>query len=331
MENSNLTIVMYHYIRDLKNSRYPGIKGLDIGLFREQLDYLKKFYNFVTVEQVIAAFNKEDNLPSKAVLLTFDDAYSDHFTYVFPLLEKNKIKGAFYPPVKAITEHTVLDVNKIHFILASTQDDKVNNLLKKIHIILNKYRKEFNLDSFDNYFKKLALVDRFDSKEVVFIKRLLQVELEERARNLITDELFKEIVGIEEGAFSRELYMTIDQIKCMVDLGMHIGSHGYDHYWLGALSKEKQRYEIEKSIDFIKFVGADVNFWSICYPYGNYNEDTISLLKEYNCKLGLTTKVDLASSINCSGDEIYKMPRIDTNDLPKQAIAQPNEWFFKSI
>ena len=31
---SNLTIVMYHYVRDLKNTRYPGIKGLDIDLFK---------------------------------------------------------------------------------------------------------------------------------------------------------------------------------------------------------------------------------------------------------------------------------------------------------
>ena len=35
---NNLTIVMYHYVRDLKNSRYPDIKGLDVSLFKEQID-----------------------------------------------------------------------------------------------------------------------------------------------------------------------------------------------------------------------------------------------------------------------------------------------------
>jgi hypothetical protein len=35
----NLYIVMYHYVRDLKNSRYPQIKGLDINCFEEQLDF----------------------------------------------------------------------------------------------------------------------------------------------------------------------------------------------------------------------------------------------------------------------------------------------------
>lgn len=34
MREAKLTIIMYHYIRDLKKSRYPQIKGLDIHLFK---------------------------------------------------------------------------------------------------------------------------------------------------------------------------------------------------------------------------------------------------------------------------------------------------------
>lgn len=57
MKDTKLTIIMYHYVRDLFRSRYPQIKGLDISLFKGQLEYLKKNYNFVTIEQVISAFN----------------------------------------------------------------------------------------------------------------------------------------------------------------------------------------------------------------------------------------------------------------------------------
>lgn len=326
MENK-LTVVMYHYVRDLKNSRYPEIKGLDLNLFREQVQFLNRHYTFVTVEQVIAAFNKEDKIPSKAVLLTFDDAYADHFTNVFPILEHHKIQGAFYPPVKAVTEHTVLDVNKIHFILASTPQNRINDLLVMIRNLLSQYRKEYDLNSYEYYFNKLAIADRFDCKEVIFIKRLLQVELEEELRRKITDSLFLQFVTSDESAFSRELYMSIDQIKCMVDCGMHIGSHGYDHYWLGSLSKEKQQIEIEKSIKFISEVGGDINNWSICYPYGNYNDDTIALLKENGCKLGLTTEVNIVDFNSKISDAIYKLPRLDTNDLPKNSIANVNQWY----
>ncbi len=326
-KSSRLTVVMYHYVRDLKNSRYPEIKGCDIRLFKEQIQFLKKYYHFVTVEEVLDAYYSNKSLPDHSVMLTFDDAYKDHFEYVFPVLEHEKIQGAFYPPVKAVTEHTVLDVNKIHFILASTPVEKFDKLLNEIKLQLDKYREEYQLESYDYYFNKLAIANRFDPKEVIFVKRLLQVELKEEFRKKITDDIFVKVVGIEESAFSRELYMSIDQIKCMVDCGMHIGSHGYDHYWLSSLPKEKQEFEIAKSIEFIGNVGGDPQNWTICYPYGDYNQDTIDLLKQHGCKMGLCTKVDVATLGNDIPDSIFKLPRLDVNDLPKDANAEPNKWY----
>jgi peptidoglycan/xylan/chitin deacetylase (PgdA/CDA1 family) len=315
-------------VRDLKYSRYPNIKGLDVSLFKEQIGYLKRHYNFVTVEQVIDCYEQKKGLPDHSVLLTFDDAYMDHFTHDFPILKKEGIQGTFYPPVRAVTEHLVLDVNKIHFILASVDNTrKMDGLLKEIKLLLETYKEEYNLKSYDDYFQKLAIANRFDPKEVVFIKRLLQVELDETLRKKITDILFSKIVGVEEASFSRELYMSIDQLKCMAGCGMHIGRHGYDHYWLGSLSKEKQEHEIKKSIEFIISIMGGGNL-TICYPYGNYNQDTISILKENGCKLGFTTVVDVAS-LDMPEDEIYQIPRLDTNDLPKNALAEPNSWYYK--
>lgn len=327
MKNNYLTVVMYHYVRDLKNSRYPGIKGCDIRLFKEQIKFLQKHYHFVTVEEVIHAYENHESLPPHSVLLSFDDAYADHFEHVFPVLEHERIQGAFYPPVKAVTEHTVLDVNKIHFILASTPQEKFDRLLREIKSLIVENTEEYALQSYDYYFEKLANPSRYDPAEVIFVKRLLQVELPESLRNKMAAILFKKIVGIEESAFSRELYMSLDQIKCMVDCGMHIGSHGYDHYWLGSLSREKQEFEIKKSMEFIKEVGGDVNNWTICYPYGDRNADTIQLLKANGCKLGLTTDVALVDLSNHENDAIFNLPRLDTNDLPKDVNADVNRWY----
>jgi hypothetical protein len=40
--SSSLTIVMYHFVRDLARSRYPAIKALTVDAFRGQLDYLAR-------------------------------------------------------------------------------------------------------------------------------------------------------------------------------------------------------------------------------------------------------------------------------------------------
>ena len=86
---------MYHYVRDLKNSRYPDIKGLDINLFKEQIGYIRKHYHIITMEEVIHSIDKQVKIPGKSVLLTFDDAYSDHYNNVFPILDKYKLQGSF--------------------------------------------------------------------------------------------------------------------------------------------------------------------------------------------------------------------------------------------
>jgi peptidoglycan/xylan/chitin deacetylase (PgdA/CDA1 family) len=327
MQKSDLTVVMYHYVRDLKLSRYPQIKGLDFSLFKEQILYLEKNYTFVTIEQVIATYKGDEQLPKKAVLLTFDDGYIDHFSYVFPFLYNRKIQGSFYAPVKAITEHVILDVNKIHFILAEATD--ISILLNEVKIQLEYYSKEYELKPFDYYFSKLAIGNRFDSKEVIFFKRLLQIELEEGLRTKITDAIFSKIIGVDQEVFSKELYMNKEQLSCMVSNGMHVGSHGYNHYWLGSLTKEEQRAEIVKSMNFIKEIGGDLNQWTICYPYGNFNDDTLSLLNEYKCSLGFSTIVDLVT-IDKAQDSRYKMPRLDTNDLPKERQAATNNWYLNA-
>lgn len=320
--NNKVTIVMYHYVRDLVNSRYPEIKGLDINLFKEQLLFLQKHYNFIKMEDVIESVWNDEPLPPKSVLLTFDDAYKDHYNYVFPLLDEMGIQGSFYPPVKAIAENSVLDVNKIHYILASEHDK--NKIILDIYKLLDNYRLDFKLEKNEIYFNKLAKESRFDSKEVVFIKRLLQSELQEELRHLITNQLFDKYIGMDEKSFSRELYMDEDQLRCMLRNGMHIGSHSYNHYWLETLSYEKQEEQITKSLEFLTKLGVSKSLWTMCYPYGSYNDDTIKILEKNKCKLALSTRVGVA---NLSVDHKFKMPRLDTNDLPKNRHEIPNVWY----
>ena len=227
------TIVMYHYVRELPYTRYPQIKGLLASQFKEQLTYIERYYHFITVEDCINAIYFDGDLPSNAILLTFDDGYIDHFKTVFPILESKGIQGCFFPLPKTILEYGVLDVNKIHFILASAL--KIHDLLQALYGCLDKYRSEYSLESNDYYFSKLAKAGR-DTKEVGFVKSMLQSELEQTLRSLILDELFRKYVSNDEEAFSRELYMSIDQLQCMNRNGMYIGSHAYNHYFLNTLT-----------------------------------------------------------------------------------------------
>src|SRR5258706_3149063 len=114
---NTVTIVMYHYVRPLGRTRYPTLKALDLDLFRGQIDHFCRRYSVVSMADVIAA-GRGASLPQRAVLLTFDDGYSDHFQYVLPILADRKLSGTFFPPSEVVLARRMLDVNKIHFVLA---------------------------------------------------------------------------------------------------------------------------------------------------------------------------------------------------------------------
>ena len=44
---------MYHYVRKIKNSLYPKIKGLEFSKFKKQLNYLNKNYTIITPDEFI--------------------------------------------------------------------------------------------------------------------------------------------------------------------------------------------------------------------------------------------------------------------------------------
>lgn len=313
--SSKLFISMYHYVRDLRNSRYPAIKGLDYHLFKQQMEFFKQNFSVVTMEEVIAAQKESYDLPKNALLLTFDDGYIDHYTYVLPVLKEYKMQGSFFVQGKTFIENTLLDVNKIHFILASTDIQIVlQDLLKR----LDYYRgQEFDFPSNDELFSEYAVANRFDCKEVIFIKRILQVVLPENLRSKIASEMFKEHVGIREEVFARELYLSYDQMKCMRENGMFFGIHGYNHYWMNKLSAEELKEDINKALTCMDEL-IDSNCWVINYPYGSYSNDVIDYVRSKGSVLGVSTDVGIANLKMCHP---FKLPRLDTNDFPPKSDA----------
>ena len=307
---SALTIVMYHYVRPISKSEFKGIKGLEIEGFERQLDYLEENFCIVNTEQVIDAVVKKKKLPSRACWLTFDDGYKDHIDYVLPQLLKRDLSGAFFPPKKAIVENIILDVNSIHHILSCASDIKILvNKLKQLCL-----SNGIKIERLNSYEKEFAVADRFDDSHTVFVKQMLQHVLPEDVRNSITSDLFKEYVGISETEFSRKLYMNIDDIRKLVKNDMYVGSHGAMHYWLNRISADKQKEDIIKSLEFLEDVGTSTKNWIMCYPYGAYNEITLSLLKEFNAAIGITTEIRRAELFH---DNPLTLPRFDTNDFPQ--------------
>jgi peptidoglycan/xylan/chitin deacetylase (PgdA/CDA1 family) len=305
----DLTIVTYHYVRDLEGSRYPAIKGRRVSEFCRQLDYIERNYNVIRAENVISALRGEGKLPAKALWLTFDDGYIDHYENVFPLLRERGLQGSFFPPARSVLARELLDVNKIHFVLASQADPSPVIASLKAFIL---ECESPDILPFDHYWRQYAKASRYDGAEIVFFKRMLQGGVPERVRAEFLDRLFHQFVSDDPVSFAADLYVSREQLQEMLLAGMYVGSHGDSHRWLDKLDSDEQVVEIDRSLEFLKDLGAPTDKWIMCYPYGANDSSLRNHLRVRGCAAGLTVRVAVAS---IGVDDPLMLPRINTNDM----------------
>ena len=313
---NKLYISMYHYTRYIKNSRYPAIKGLEVKDFKRQLDFFKENFNVVTMEEVIEAVQEGKKLPEKALLLTFDDGYTDNYTVALPLLLERGLQGSFFVPAKPLVDGGLLEVNKIHFTLAKGNEKEiVKDILDYSLKIKEKIREKLNIadrDISEELYKRYAVSNGRDTVDTSFIKKMLQEILPAENRTEIIDILFDKYVEVSEEALANELYVNKTQLKVMKKLGMFIGLHGYEHNHLALITEEEQKKDLEKSLSVMgEFIDEDA--WVMNYPYGSYNETTLRLIKSRGAVLGLTTKRGIA---DIKPDSALELARFDCNDFP---------------
>ncbi|MBE1441489.1 MULTISPECIES: polysaccharide deacetylase family protein [unclassified Paenibacillus] len=108
---------------------------------------------------------------------------------------------------------------------------------------------------------------------------------------------------VEDGYF-----LNWDQIKEMHEAGWDIQPHGMTHPHLPLLKKDKQEYEIteaRRQIEEQLGTIADV----YCYPYGEWNQTTLKILKDHEFRYAFT----IEQGMTTSKQDPLKLKRIFVN------------------
>ena len=91
-------ILMYHHISDVKAKNILDLSlTITPTMFNKQLDYLKhQGYHSITFNQLFEALYYNGPLPTKPIILTFDDGYDDAYKFAYPALKAHGYSGMFY-------------------------------------------------------------------------------------------------------------------------------------------------------------------------------------------------------------------------------------------
>jgi peptidoglycan/xylan/chitin deacetylase (PgdA/CDA1 family) len=94
-----LPILMYHYIRDMRDLRDRLGFALSVtpANFAAQMDWLaQNGYHTVTTLDLVAFLAGQRGLPAKPIVITFDDGYEDFYTAAIPVLRRHDFTAVAY-------------------------------------------------------------------------------------------------------------------------------------------------------------------------------------------------------------------------------------------
>jgi peptidoglycan/xylan/chitin deacetylase (PgdA/CDA1 family) len=85
-------ILVYHYIRvnPIASDRVGFSLSTPPAMFRQQMQYLANHgFHVISLHQAVVAINAHGRLPSRPVVLTFDDGYADFFATAIPIMQSH--------------------------------------------------------------------------------------------------------------------------------------------------------------------------------------------------------------------------------------------------
>lgn len=115
-------ILMYHYIGNNPNPTDLARNSLSVSpdKFEEQMKYLAdNGYTSISLDTLYAALTRQITLPSKAIVLTFDDGYVDFYVNAYPILRQYGLHATEFIPTGLMNQGYYLHWDQIKEMFAS--------------------------------------------------------------------------------------------------------------------------------------------------------------------------------------------------------------------
>jgi len=299
---------MYHYVRQY-NPSLPYFRFLNFDNFKKQLDYFEDNFGFVSQPEWTTWVNS-GQMPAQPnkVILTFDDAMSCHYDYVYPELLKRNLWGIFYISAQPYTTGEMLDVHRTHILCGAFDGPTLLHACEKatsLEMLPNRTRQEFILQTYKNQ-------DNYPG--VSSFKRILNYFADPTLKTKILDEIFD---FLDYQIHANEFYVPKENLVEMSRNGMVIGSHSVTHTLLSTLPPPKQESEIKDSFRFVDSISKQQHR-TYCHPFGgtrSYNEHTISILNKLNTDYAFSVDYRDITATDFSSSK-QSLPRYDCNLFP---------------
>jgi peptidoglycan/xylan/chitin deacetylase (PgdA/CDA1 family) len=275
--------------------------------FAEHLEVFRKYTKPISLEKLAQAVESE-NVPMGALVVTFDDGYSDNLYEASPLLERYEIPATFFI--------TTGNIGKQFWW------DKLENILFTPKRLPEKLDLKINGKNYKWIFDGTTKKSRDDRKPESRLKLLLTLykiflplSINEREKMM---EQISSWAGTPQNADLSSRALSPDEIiKLSKGNLIDIGAHTISHPILAKLTINDQQQEIQQSKASLENISnSKVNCFS--YPNGSLSKETIRLVR----KAGFICACASHNDIITKGSDRFRLPRFWVRDWDRTKLEQ---------
>jgi peptidoglycan/xylan/chitin deacetylase (PgdA/CDA1 family) len=321
---SGTLILMYHRVTNLPND--PHLVAVTPKHFADHMEMIQKHYMPIRLEQLVEAL-RDGKVPTRAVIVTFDDGYADNFHEAMPLLERYDVPATVF-----VTAGQVGSQREFWW-------DELDRLLLQPGMLPVKFRLNVNGNTFESQLGEASTYTEADyrrdrgwhiargddpgPRQHLFRKLLAAMStLPGGERKRVLDELLA-WAGADPIARPTHRPLTIDELvklqKCHL---MEVGAHTMTHPKLADTPAAQQRIEIQQSK---KVLEAMLNrpVTSFAFPFGSSAPETVAMVRDEGFVCACSTRSDVVFR----GADRFLLPRVIVRDWDGERFGRFLRWW----
>lgn len=271
MHRNSLTVLNYHRVEDASkpgfNTYKPNVSATP-EMFAAQMAYVKRHYNVITCDHLVAWLQRKTKLPPYPALITFDDGYKDNLVHAYPILRQHGLSAIIFLATAYIGGSIPFYWDYVAYCFYHTQRDSIQ---------LTPFQSVSWSDDRSR--------DRAISRWIELVKRLPDHDKQEKVRALPAQLN----LSVPDHAFAG-LCLTWEQVREMQGSGLEFGAHTVNHPILTRVPLSSAAVELADSKSRVEAeLGKPVI--SFAYPNGqaeDFSAGVVELVRKTGFHLAFT-------------------------------------------
>ncbi len=246
---------------------FPAPPGRGVAGLAEQLAFLKRTCNVVSLGEALQTLGEGRPLPPRAVALSFDDGYRDNLDRALPVLRHLELPATFFLVPELLSGQAPPWWETIAWALSRSRRDTI----------------AWEGDT-------VSLPDQA-ARHAAGLRIAAQLKRRDQATRVAAVEELVSRCDPDGDSGTRSLFMDWDGARELVRSGFEVASHSHRHAVLAMESPQEQAHDLAASrLQLERGLGVPIDL--LAYPNGlegDYDDSTIAAANTAGYRHALTT------------------------------------------